>query len=573
MFGHGSFIYQPDYTIQKHGSAANAASALVEMGMSHAWIRGHNKNGLWKESANKKLIDAFRAKGISVGVWGWCDGNDVEKDIQNSKQAVRTFAPDCYIADIENKVSGANWDSAKAAKYGKEMRSYLGDMPLVVSSFGYISWHKPEIMSALDPYADYFAPQVYWFWYPNNKMLNETPISGLKTKNPADYTKVCIHHWKKAVTKPLIVTGQAYWGEHASWTQSVSEKKLAAFLAEFDGYTELAGFNWWNFADSRAMSSNMAQLIAEADIDKKMRLTADADGSSNPSNAEYSNQLNVAPAAAISDTRWIAAEGLHFREAPDGSDDDNIIASLEFGDKALINGTATINGYVNCIVSVDGVQTNGYLFEQYLRPNEAPMVERAIQEAVGEWLRFDRGNGVEYLSPYNGYINEMWTARGYPNLTGNDRDWFWSAAYISWILENAGYENTTFDIRHSTYIHEAIQNRVLQRAGDFWAYRLDEAEPQVGDIVCQWRETETTYDEAETKSRFSSHTDIIIAVRERAVITLGGNVANATSGGYGVSVETKTYRRDSNGLLRDERKLFAIMKNQFRPHTQQLLRV
>jgi hypothetical protein len=200
------------------------------------------------------------------------------------------------------------------------------------------------------------------------------------------------------------------------------------------------------------------------------------------------------------------------------------------------------------------------------------MVERAIQEAVGEWLRFDRGAGVEYRQPYSNYINEMWTARGYPDLTGEDRDWYWSAAYISWILENAGYERTKFDIRHSTYIHEAIQNKVLGRDRDFWAYRINDAEPQVCDILCQWRQTETTYDEAETKSQFPSHTDIVIAVRDQAVITLGGNVANASSGSAGVSVETKTYRRNSDGLLARERNLFAIMKNRFRPQSEQALR-
>ena len=165
----------------------------------------------------------------------------------------------------------------------------------------------------------------------------------------------------------------------------------------------------------------------------------------------------------------------------------------------------------------------------------------------------------------------MWTARGYPELTGNNRDWFWSAAYISWVLENAGYDRIKFDIRHSTYIHESIQKRMLGRNRDFWGYRLDEAEPQVGDILCQWRGTEKTYDDAETQSQFSSHTDIVIAVRDRAVITLGGNVSNASSNGAGVSVETKSFGRSSNGLLVDERRLFAIMKNQQRPKDDQIL--
>jgi Uncharacterized protein conserved in bacteria (DUF2272) len=420
-------------------------------------------------------------------------------------------------------------------------------------------------MTALDPHADYFAPQVYWFWYPNQRMLDQTPLPNLRLKNPADYTRACIYHWRQTVSKPLVITGQAYWGEISGWTQDRAEEKLESFLSEFDEYDTLAGFNWWNFAAEKAMSEPMANLIAAANIGGELLDQLNGAATAAPSRAPRATSASSSP----SSTFWIAAEGLKFRSSPDNDTDANVLAELDYATSAKISGNPSANGYVKSVVSVDGVEVAGYLFAKYLRPDEAPMVERAIQEAVGEWLR---GAGVEYRQPYSNYINEMWTARGYPNLTGEDRDWYWSAAYISWILENAGYERTKFDIRHSTYIHEAIQNRVLGRDRDFWAYRINEAEPQVGDILCQWRQTETTYDEAETKSQFPGHTDIVIAVRDQAVITLGGNVANASSGSAGVSVETKTFRRSSDGLLARERNLFAIMKNRFRPQSEQALR-
>lgn len=375
-----------------------------------------------------------------------------------------------------------------------------------------------------------------------------------------------------ATSKPLVITGQAYWGEHSAWTRARAEEKLKDFLDEFDDFDRIAGLNWWNFAADKAMSQIMVDHIRDANLDQEF---GGGQPSEQPTSGDFSSSTPAVVAAVLgSGLHWIAAEGLKFRTSPDNSDADNVVAELDYGSSAYVKGNETANGYLPVTVPLDGTDTDGFLFANYLRKNEQAQVERAIQEAVSEWLRFDKGAGLEYKSPYSGYINEMWTARGYPDLTGEDRGWFWSAAFISWILENAGYTRTKFDIRHSTYIHESIQNRVLGRSRDFTGYRLDEVRPQVGDILCQWRgDFETTYDQAETQSRFESHTDIVIAVRDRAIITLGGNVANAASNGAGVSVETKTFRLHSNGLLVDERRLFAVMKNQFRPKSEQTILV
>ena len=84
MHGHGTFVYRPDFAIETFGSPEGVADALKAMGMSHAWLRVHNKNGAWHPEANMALAEALRAGGINVGVWGWNDGNDVDLDIDNS---------------------------------------------------------------------------------------------------------------------------------------------------------------------------------------------------------------------------------------------------------------------------------------------------------------------------------------------------------------------------------------------------------------------------------------------------------------------------------------------------------
>jgi hypothetical protein len=109
-----------------------------------------------------------------------------------------------------------------------------------------------------------------------------------------------------------------------------------------------------------------------------------------------------------------------------------------------------------------------------------------------------------------------------------------------------------------------VQNRITNTDGDFFGYRINEVKPEVGDLICQWRETKTTYEIAEMRSSFPSHTDIVIAVRPHAIITLGGNVANAASKGDGVAVETKSFDLYANGYLPSARRVFAIMKNRNR---------
>lgn len=563
MFGHGTFVYQPEAAIDAFGDANAAADAMINHGMSHAWLRVHNKNGPWQTSLNETLADACKSRGISVGIWGWNDGNDVEQDIENALFAIKHYRPDAYVADIEHGVSGANWSVGKAKLFTSEVKNNLGTTPLVVSTFGYIPYHQPEIMTAVDEIVDFFAPQVYWFWYPRTNMLQDPALSDLKENNAAAYAKVCLHEWRKVVSKPLVLTGQAYWGEASGWTQSRAETKLKEFIDGFDDYDKLAGLNWWNFADQKAMSTKMRKMISAANFPTKFGASAQASTISNQSPPNFTS-------TAASNDRIVAAEGLFFRSAPT-KDPSNIIAELDYGVPVQTSGSSTSNGYVASIITMNGTTVSGYLHTRYLRPVEHPMIERAVKEAVGEWHRFLKGGGIEDKEPFSGFINEMWSAVGRPDLSGKDTDQPWSAAFISFVLDNAEYKRTTFDIRHSTYIHESIQNRITGTDSDFWGYRVTEAKPQVGDLVCQWRVTETTYDEAETQSRFSSHTDLVIAVRENAIVTMGGNVTNDTSGVRGVTVGTKTYPLNSDGFLPGTRNVFALMKNMHRPTAERLI--
>ena len=272
VFGHGVFVYEPDHAIAAFGSPAAVAEAVAAMDMSHAWLRVHGRDGPWRTGANLVLATALRDRGIAVGVWGWVDGNDVDRYIAHARFAIDRYAPDAYIADIETGESGAHWTPERALRFAAAVRATLGMRPLVVSSYGRILSVAPEVMAAVDGVVDAFAPQVYWFRGPDAAMLTAPGLpSGLVVDDPVSYAALCLHQWRQVVTRPLVLTGQAYWGEAEGWTEELAERKLAAFLTGFDRYDEIVGLNWWNLAHARAMSPRMREMIAAARLGRRFR--------------------------------------------------------------------------------------------------------------------------------------------------------------------------------------------------------------------------------------------------------------------------------------------------------------
>lgn len=215
------------------------------------------------------LINALRSADIGVAGWGWCQGEDITHESGLVAEALERFQLNDYIADIEHGVSHAHWTTDEISGFLSKVRDMVKpDGVLGVSSFAFIDWHKPELMKAANPLADFFAPQIYWFWHPSKKLLKAAGASAsdFPTNSPESYARLCIHRWKKFVDKPIIVTGQAYWGEHEDYKRHVAEAKVRDFVASFKDYSEIRGLNWWHLGGKRqsAMSYDMYQAIAKS---------------------------------------------------------------------------------------------------------------------------------------------------------------------------------------------------------------------------------------------------------------------------------------------------------------------
>jgi len=232
---------------------------------------------------------------------------------------------------------------------------------------------------------------------------------------------------------------------------------------------------------------------------------------------------------------------------------ENIVGYLHQADPVQSTGPQVGDRWIPCEAEINGTTKDVFISKNVLRPRVSDKKEALIREAVKQWVRFDRETGKEDVHPYYTYVGEYWTNIG-KNLDGRNSN-PWSAAFISWcIAKTEAYNDFTQDGLHAVYVNEAIKRREAGTAASFWGLRITEHKPAIGDIVCMARGTSnTTYEDAKIRNDYFSHCDIVISIRDDHISTLGGNVGN--------TVKRKTFRLNSSGYLRDEKRLYAIMRN------------
>ena len=187
-----------------------------------------------------------------------------------------------------------------------------------------------------------------------------------------------------------------------------------------------------------------------------------------------------------------------------------------------------------------------------------PSTDRMLDIAHREWDYFGRQTIKDGAITHHGHteteegywqrVGMFWDKGVNLKFTGKDTDQPWSAAFMSYVMREAGL-GTRFYYSdwHAHYIRRAIEAR-RNRDG----YRLSERAPQVGDLVCYARQDGVDFDhQPET---YASHSDLVVAVRPGEIDVIGGNVED--------SVTMKTLATDSQGHLIDKHShWFAVLQN------------
>lgn len=140
----------------------------------------------------------------------------------------------------------------------------------------------------------------------------------------------------------------------------------------------------------------------------------------------------------------------------------------------------------------------------------------------------------------------------------------WSAAFVSYVFRSTGAgSNFAYSGSHSTYIVEAIRNTIGKSSMTpmFFGYSIDEASPAIGDLICaprgktkSWRFDDIPLT---SKSKFTSHCDIVVSVGKDTLEVIGGNVGDTVA-------KTIVRINEKGRIVRDQpdfRNWFVVIKN------------
>ena len=159
-----------------------------------------------------------------------------------------------------------------------------------------------------------------------------------------------------------------------------------------------------------------------------------------------------------------------------------------------------------------------------------------VRIALQEYERWGRG-AIKERDPRNLSVLQDYWARG-PRVQvslaelaspGFQSEHPWSAAFISWVMRQAGAGDAfRYSAAHAVYVKAAKDNRLANNANPFKAYRINEIRPQVGDLVCKSRAgSGATYDNVQAGQK--THCDIVVGIEGQQLQTIGGNVDNSVS--------------------------------------------
>ena len=183
---------------------------------------------------------------------------------------------------------------------------------------------------------------------------------------------------------------------------------------------------------------------------------------------------------------------------------------------------------------------------------------RIVEVANQEWQRWQRGRTQEDDPGIRKVLEDYWRT-GVGWLPDDPKWWSkypWSAAFISWVIRQAGAGNDfSYSAAHAVYVAAARDNRLANNSNPFKAYRTSEVAPQPGDLVCKRRQDGVTYDNV--RGGHLTHCDVVTAVKGNKLETIGGNVSD--------SVKMTPVDVDAQGRIADKRYFAVIKINASRP--------
>ena len=201
-----------------------------------------------------------------------------------------------------------------------------------------------------------------------------------------------------------------------------------------------------------------------------------------------------------------------------------------------------------------------YLFSKPKKQKSSPFKKKLINLANEEWDKWNKG-GVRIKEGSQDTIQDLrdYWEKG-AGVKKNDNYYVeeaWSSAFISYLMRMAGAgDDFKYASSHSQYIAQAVKNRKENNSKKFKAYKPNEVDVKVGDLVCYPRQSGVGYDSG---AGYKSHCDLITSIDNNIAVGIGGNVSDSVSK---KNYTLKDGKIDKSKDTKDYGGIFVVIKNE-----------
>lgn len=149
----------PGTQLDVPGLVARARAA----GLQSIWVRtGGSRQGYYGQRFLPRLVPAAHAAGLSVVAWDFPSLSDPMQDVERARRALAAGI-DAFAPDLETSAEGTYATPARIASYLSRIRDAAGSRPVAATVPRPTPYRLRTFpYAAIRPYADVFAPMVYW---------------------------------------------------------------------------------------------------------------------------------------------------------------------------------------------------------------------------------------------------------------------------------------------------------------------------------------------------------------------------------------------------------------------------
>lgn len=233
--GKGYYIWQIPHC--DGGNPAEIAAQAHKAGLTHVMIKvGDGPNWAYNYDYRTHVdlvppvLRELRERAIQVWGWHYVRGDDPVGEANLSIRRAKQLGLDGFIIDAEGEYRHREKGPA-ARRYMAELRRYLPDLPMALSSYRYPAYHHELPYSEFLQKVDYVMPQVYFEFNDNPEEQLERSVAQYRDLRPA---------------RPVIPTAPTYARD--SWRPTSSEIQRFCARAKQIG---LEGVNAWSWDYAR----------------------------------------------------------------------------------------------------------------------------------------------------------------------------------------------------------------------------------------------------------------------------------------------------------------------------------